>query len=172
MLTSPEQEALHSRDVINNLETGLLQNASGACILGTGECSDFGQLKDPVGQIHAGPDEFRRVTLTPGCRREEIADLDTPSRFERIVVQATPPDDAAVRTCNDCPGRIAIMASAPFVNRNPAPAAAQRCVMMGMPHRIPVTQKPEQRWHIGKRWWTQQQARRFELHQRAIGMIQ
>ena len=141
-------------------------------MLRTGECSDFGQLEDLVGKVRARLDEFRRVTPTPGCRREEIADLDTPSRFERIVVQTTPPDNAAVRTGNDGPGRVAVTPAAPFVNRNPTPAIAQRCVMMGMAHGIPIAQKPKQHWHVGEPWRTQQQTRRFELHQRAIGMIQ
>ena len=114
-----------------------------------GKRGDLGQPEGSIGNVHAGRDQFRRITMPPGCRIEVVADLDTPAGVERVVVQTTPADDPAIGLADDGPGSIAVAAAEPLVHRDPTAAVPQRCVDMGEAHRLRIAQEPEQRRHIG-----------------------
>jgi len=121
---APVKKTLHLGNKSHHFETVLFQHTPRIQVLRPSESDDLGQFENGVGEDRAGRRKFGGVTLSPGRRPEEIADLDTPDGIKWIDIKPTPTDNLAASPAQDGPRCVAVPAAEPFVHGHPAAAFA------------------------------------------------
>jgi hypothetical protein len=72
------KNSLHFRNESNGGKSRIFRHTARTNVLGAGEGEYLGQSQDGIGEPRAGGYQFGGITIAPGRRVEEIADLRPP----------------------------------------------------------------------------------------------
>src|SRR5262245_40536763 len=142
--------AVHLRQEAAPFKAGLLQDSSGRGVVGVSERLHFGNPQCLGRDLQAERRQLCCVTSPPGGWSEAIADLDAPTRIERVIVQAAEADDGSVRLGEHSPRTASRLSPLTFVHGKVATAFAKISEPLSVAHRIRVTEKAEKLGRVGE----------------------
>ncbi len=100
-----EQDAVLLREQPNLCKTCPAQHAPGRRVVGMHERPHLRCFQFLVSQGQACARQLGRIALAPSCGVERIAQLHTPARIERVLIQAAPSHELAIAPRQDRPRR-------------------------------------------------------------------
>ena len=124
-------------------KTGAFKNSLGCCIIGVYEALKFASAVLSPRHLKAKSYEFGCITVAPGRSVEMISNLDTPTWFERIVINSTEADDLPRASFNHGPRPISVFPTLTFVPYNMTPARTNILECQSISHCVTVGEESQ-----------------------------
>jgi len=106
-------------------KTCFFENSLGCDIVRMGESFDFSEPETFVREHKREPRQLGGVTFTPCCRGEVIANFDSPTNVERIIIKTAKTDYRWKHLFEYDPGSISDLPTLAFVRDNVAATCAK-----------------------------------------------